>query len=1219
MDNLANIRMDNVMGVTDSSVWSIDGYGATSAAYVEHAVFCPLCTGPLQAEKTATPVIVPGDPIDYSITVNNTSDAEVDATLFDAIPAGTSFVPGSLTCDSGECSFDAGQNAVLWSGTLSGAVADGGGSNVDSLTGSYITFDPTLGGATCNVEGATQTFCFRADLFSPDFEYVYNAWLAFPTDWTVSNAYVVGTPFCDNGSWGSFSWSFEFAPNEININHPRYQGSGGASCTATYCVDVTTGDTESDASWYWDGDGYASPPHNPCSEDGYTPASMSGQPCDEAVNPVAEVPTCGPTSAVTIDFQVATDGLACPSVVTNSAVVSSEGNPDVLATADTNVYCTLEPVIVVSPLSLFAEQPPDTVTSQQLQICNEGVSPLDWSITEVPGMKVTSVTPAISSKQPFAINKPANVTRDPAVVFTPTKPTSEILLDQVPNQVNGIFVDAGCDICAGAQTLADNFALEATTTLEQIVMWSGYFSTDTPIDPDHIRVLIHQDAAGLPGTVVFDESDVAYTRVQTGVILFGVHEWMHTLTLSPFATLPPGNYWLEIFNDTGFGTDDFFWETGNVDTMGRGLFDAAWAVEAPGVNWIFPNGYEQALQIIGTIAPVEDIPWLSEAPTEGTVDPFACIFVDVSFDSAGLAAGSYTGELDVNSNDPVTPLVPIDVTLNVLEVADIDVTPTSLSSSQPPDEQVVQTLNIGNTGNGELVWNIFKFNAPLSLANPVSPLQSSGANGNSLSQENSFRVATPSVILKNSDSNLLALINDGSFENGPPPGSAWTEVTDQPCEWIGDWSSVWGVPAFDGLYDYWAGGYCGGIPTTSHVSQASIVVPAGSATLSFWYISYRPDADDGGDYAYISVNGTTVWTLDLIQANDTYPNFVNATVDLSAYAGQNVTLEFGAVSGGASTGNIRFDFIEWLVSETCTSPSDIPWLSEAPTDGVTPGGGSTPVAVTFDSTGLAAGDYAANLCVASNDLDEPLVIVPVDMTVLAPDIVVTPPSLDLALFPNETGTLNFTIENVGGADLDWSATEGATWLSLLPTSGTLLPGESVDVVATFDSAGLLPDVYTTDIDIASNDPDTPEVLLPTTLTVNGLDADLAIEKSASSDAVRVGDTITYTLEVSNTGPADAIGVTVVDTLPGLVTFVSASTGCVEAAGVVTCAVGDLAAEASTTLTIVVTANGEGVAVNTAVVSSDFVSDPDLTNNTSSVDVTISPAFYYFFLPIIQKS
>ena len=157
-----------------------------------------------------------------------------------------------------------------------------------------------------------------------------------------------------------------------------------------------------------------------------------------------------------------------------------------------------------------------------------------------------------------------------------------------------------------------------------------------------------------------------------------------------------------------------------------------------------------------------------------------------------------------------------------------------------------------------------------------------------------------------------ALVNDGSFENGPPPGSAWTEVTNVACEWIGDWSGVWGAGAYDGVNDFWAGGYCNGTPATSSVSQAGIAVPATDNDLRFWYMSYRPDPDDGdNDRAYVNVNGTPVWTLALIQANNTFPNWVEVVVPMGAYAGQNVTLEFGAISEGASTGNIRYDYISF--------------------------------------------------------------------------------------------------------------------------------------------------------------------------------------------------------------------------------------------------------------------------------------------------------------------
>ena len=73
--------------------------------------------------------------------------------------------------------------------------------------------------------------------------------------------------------------------------------------------------------------------------------------------------------------------------------------------------------------------------------------------------------------------------------------------------------------------------------------------------------------------------------------------------------------------------------------------------------------------------------------------------------------------------------------------------------------------------------------------------------------------------------------------------------------------------------------------------------------------------------------------------------------------------------------------------------------------------------------------------------------------------------------------------------------------------------------------------------------------------------DLAIDKTGTPDPVRAGETMTYQLLVTNQGPSNATGVTVVDTLPAGVTFVSgtASQGTVAAAGgVVTVSLGNLA-------------------------------------------------------------
>ena len=122
------------------------------------------------------------------------------------------------------------------------------------------------------------------------------------------------------------------------------------------------------------------------------------------------------------------------------------------------------------------------------------------------------------------------------------------------------------------------------------------------------------------------------------------------------------------------------------------------------------------------------------------------------------------------------------------------------------------------------------------------------------------------------------------------------------------------------------------------------------------------------------------------------------------------------------------------------------------------------------------------------------------------------------------------------------------------------------------------------------------------ITVNG--ADLAVVKTGPA-LVTEGHNLTYHLVATNNGPAAATGVVVKDTLPANSTFVSASAGCVHAAGIVTCTVGSLASGASSSFDIVVTAGSAGTTLtNTATVSGNQF-DPNLANNSSTVVTTLN--------------
>ena len=113
-----------------------------------------------------------------------------------------------------------------------------------------------------------------------------------------------------------------------------------------------------------------------------------------------------------------------------------------------------------------------------------------------------------------------------------------------------------------------------------------------------------------------------------------------------------------------------------------------------------------------------------------------------------------------------------------------------------------------------------------------------------------------------------------------------------------------------------------------------------------------------------------------------------------------------------------------------------------------------------------------------------------------------------------------------------------------------------------------------------------------------LSADLSIAKSASPSPVFGNQTLTYTLTVTNLGPADSTSITVTDTLPGTVTFVSASAGCAELDGTVTCDIASLVDGASSELTITVTAPSSfGNITNTATVAAESPADPTPSNDS----------------------
>jgi uncharacterized repeat protein (TIGR01451 family) len=193
------------------------------------------------------------------------------------------------------------------------------------------------------------------------------------------------------------------------------------------------------------------------------------------------------------------------------------------------------------------------------------------------------------------------------------------------------------------------------------------------------------------------------------------------------------------------------------------------------------------------------------------------------------------------------------------------------------------------------------------------------------------------------------------------------------------------------------------------------------------------------------------------------------------------------------------------------------------------------------------------------------------------------PSAGSSCTPSGSGNINDFVNLLAGGTVTYSAT------------GTVSPG----------AVGSLSNTAT----ITTSDSD------PTNNSATDIDAivaatDLAITKTDSADPVSPGDPLVYVLTVTNNGPSDATSVSVVDTLPAGVTFVSSLPGpptCALAGVTLTCDLGPLAAGASAIVTINVTVDtgASGIQVNTATVSGSE-SDPDPGNNSASAATAVGP-------------
>jgi uncharacterized repeat protein (TIGR01451 family) len=429
----------------------------------------------------------------------------------------------------------------------------------------------------------------------------------------------------------------------------------------------------------------------------------------------------------------------------------------------------------------------------------------------------------------------------------------------------------------------------------------------------------------------------------------------------------------------------------------------------------------------------------------------------------------------------------------------------------------------------------------------------------------------------------------------------------------------------------YAGGKAGG--TSIVITYTVTIIAAGSTTLDALIYDFS-----GSSYHYNSDYGTPVASVDVTAVEPTADLSVTQTDDPDPVAaGDDVTYSLTVDNGGPS------DATGVVVSDTI--PAGTTFVSATPSRGSC---SESAGVVTCDLGDLANGDSATIDIVvttgspgtitndasvagdqtdpdASNDTSSEDTDVVLPQRDLVVDVSVSPDPV--AVGDDLTATV--TVDNVGTADatttqLVIQLPPGSTFVSATPSVGSC--SESAGVVTCDLDTVAVGDTVTVDIVVTPTA--TGTATFDATATADGTDADpsddddtdgatvtaavdLSVGIDDAVDPVTVGDDIVYTITVTNGGPSDATGVTVTDDVSGGTSFVSAvpSQGsCAEAAGFVTCDLGNLANGATATITVTVHTDpgSAGTVSSTAAVTSDQA-DTDGSNDSDTETTEILAA------------
>jgi subtilisin family serine protease len=284
---------------------------------------------------------------------------------------------------------------------------------------------------------------------------------------------------------------------------------------------------------------------------------------------------------------------------------------------------------------------------------------------------------------------------------------------------------------------------------------------------------------------------------------------------------------------------------------------------------------------------------------------------DIEFVMDGFVT-DYAEEVDLAAQATVT----VDMELR-LEAPCISVDPTSLEQTQVTDTTTTQTLTIINTGAGDGVFELIEL--------PVV-----GTLADQLLQDPSFEAYTPN-----------------------PYWDEYSATFGTPLCTVADCGTGTGTGPRTGDVWSWFGGSSTG--DLGYVAQEVLILP-GTANMTFYVEQYVCGAAGASNYMALKIDDTELWRTDGLDPACGVLGYRLVEVDVSDFAdGGTHEIKFDSVAVDGA--NFFLDDVELNLE----AGGDVPWLSLDPTAGSVLADSSTDVTVTYDSTGLAEGDYFASI------------------------------------------------------------------------------------------------------------------------------------------------------------------------------------------------------------------------------------------------------------------